>query len=171
MIYEIRLAGRDDFRHFGAIERAAAALFAEAGLPEIASHEPTDLEFIEAAARAGAVFIATGDNDPLGFILSAPLDRHMHIYELSVHPSHGKRGLGRKLVEAVCSHAQESGFAAVTLSTFRDIPWNGPFYASCGFRELQRHEWTPALLLAHYREEDLGLPIERRCFMRKELAE
>lgn len=171
MIYEIRQARPDDFHHFGAIERAASALFAGAGLPEIASHEPTDIEFIEAAARAGAVFIVTGDNEPHGFILAAPLDRHLHIYELSVHPAHGKRGLGRRLVEAVCTHAREKGFAAVTLSTFRDIPWNGPFYTSCGFRELRRHEWTPALLLAHYREEDLGLPLDRRCFMRKELAE
>ena len=171
MTYEIRQARPDDFRHFGPIERAAGALFVEAGLAEIASHEPTDVEFVEAAGRAGAVFVATEDGKPVGFILAAPLDRHMHIYELSVHPSHGKRGLGRKLVEAVCSHAKGEGFIAVTLSTFRDLPWNGPFYASCGFRELDRDEWTPALLLAHYLEEDLGLPIERRCFMRKELAE
>lgn len=171
MNYEIRHAASQDFPHFGAIESAAATLFAEAGLPEIASHEPTDLEFIEAIARAGNVFVATDGHEPVGFILAAPLDRHMHIYELSVHPAHGKRGLGRKLVEAVCNYARDNGFAAVTLSTFRDLPWNGPFYASCGFREIPRHEWTPALLLAHYREEDLGLPLERRCFMRKELAE
>ena len=170
MTYEIRLAEPHEFRSFGAIEIAAAALFADAGLPEIASHEPTDIEFIEASARAGAVFVVSSDCKPVGFILAAPLDRHLHIYELSVHPAHGKRGLGRNLVEAVCNHAKAEGFAAVTLSTFRDIPWNGPFYTSCGFREVPRHEWTPALLLAHYREEDLGLPIERRCFMRKDVA-
>ncbi len=93
----------------------------------------------------------------------------MHIFELSVHPVHGKKGLGRKLVEAVCDWSKDKGFEAVTLSTFRDLPWNGPFYLSCGFRELERHEWTQALLLAHYHEEDLGLPLERRCFMRREL--
>ncbi|MDX5367001.1 MAG: GNAT family N-acetyltransferase [Alphaproteobacteria bacterium] len=171
MAYDIRPAEPHDFRNFGAIESAAASLFAEAGLPEIASHEPTGIEFIEASARAGAVFVATADREAVGFILSAPLDRHLHIYELSVHPGHGKRGLGRRLVDAVCRHAQEKGYSAVTLSTFRDIPWNGPFYASCGFTEIPRQEWTPALLLAHYREEDLGLPVERRCFMRKEVAE
>lgn len=171
MIYETRRARLEDFRHFGAVERAAAALFESAGLPEIASHEPTDLEFIESVARTGAVFVAAQGDDVAGFILAAPLGQPMHIYELSVHPAHGRRGLGRKLVEAICAEARDNGFSAVTLSTFRDIPWNGPFYVSCGFRELPRHEWTPALLLAHYREEDLGLPLERRCFMRKELAE
>lgn len=171
MTHEIRQAGSQDFRYFGSIERAASALFAEAGLPEIASHEPTDLEFIEAVARAGTVLVATDGNEPVGFSLVAPLDRQMHIYEISVRPSHGKRGLGRKLVEAACNQARDNGFAAVTLSTFRDIPWNGPFYASCGFREIPRHQWTPTLLLAHYRERDLGLPLERRCFMRKDLGE
>ena len=169
MTYVIRTSDPRDFARFGSIERAAAVLFVDAGLPEIASHEPTDLEFVEAAARAGAVFVATADDAPVGFVLSAPLDLAMHIYELSVHPIHGRKGLGRRLVDAVCSHARDEGFPAVTLSTFRDLPWNGPFYRSCGFRELQRHEWTPALLLAHYHEEDIGLPLERRCFMRKDL--
>ncbi|WP_421865633.1 GNAT family N-acetyltransferase [Parvibaculum sp.] len=169
MTYDIRTSRPQDFALFGEIENAAGALFADAGMPEIAAHEPTDLEFIEAAARTGAVLVATADDTPAGFILSAPLDRAMHIFELSVHPLHGRNGLGRRLVEAVCAHAANDGFPAVTLSTFRDLPWNGPFYHSCGFRELERHEWTPALLLAHYREEDLGLPLDRRCFMRKDL--
>lgn len=169
MTYDIRTCGPRDVELFAAIEKAAGTLFVEAGLPEIASHEPTDREFIDASARAGAVFVAAADGTPAGFILSAPLGRSMHIYELSVHPSHGRKGLGRKLVDAVCEHARDSGHSAVTLSTFRDLPWNGPFYVSCGFRELARHEWTPALFLAHYHEQDTGLPVERRCFMRKDL--
>lgn len=169
MTYEIRLSEPPDFARFGAIEKAAGSLFIEAGLADIASHEPTDTEFVKAAARAGAVFVATADDALVGFILSAPFDRHMHIFELSVHPVHGRKGLGRKLVEAVCGWSKDKEFGAVTLSTFRDLPWNGPFYRSCGFRELERDEWTPALLLAHYHEEDIGLPLERRCFMRREL--
>lgn len=169
MTYLIREANAEDFVHFADIEKAAATLFSEVGLPEIAAHDPTGLEFIEATARAGAVFVALADSAIAGFILAAPLDRHSHIHELSVHPAHGRKGLGRRLVETVCDWAREKGDQAVTLSTFRDITWNGPFYASCGFREIARHEWTPALLLAHYREEGSGLPVERRCFMRKEL--
>ncbi len=52
MTYEIRLSEPQDFSHFGAIEKAAGSLFIDAGLAEIASHEPTDTEFVEAAARA-----------------------------------------------------------------------------------------------------------------------
>lgn len=169
MSYDIRLATQDDFASFGAIEKAAGALFIEAGLPEIASHDPTDLEFIQAASRAGAVFVATHDDTPVGFILAAPLGRDIHIYELSVAPAHGRKRLGRKLVEAVCTWSRDMGFKAVTLSTFMNLPWNGPFYASCGFDVINPDNWTPALLLARYREEDIGLPLERRCFMSRTL--
>lgn len=169
MNYLIRLAKPEEFQLFGAIESAAGKAFIEAGLPEIASHEPTDIKFIEANARSGAVFVSVLNDRPVGFILAAPLDRHIHIFELSVHPDHGRKGLGRSLVEAVCDWARENGSKAVTLSTFRDIVWNAPFYASCGFRILSEDEWTPALLLAHYHEDDIGLPLDRRCFMRKEL--
>ena len=57
MTHNIRPAEPSDLPHFAAIEQAAGALFSEAGLPEIAAHEPTDIEFIEAAARTRAVFV------------------------------------------------------------------------------------------------------------------
>ncbi len=40
MTYEIRLSEPQDFARFGAIEKAAGSLFIDAGLAEIASHEP-----------------------------------------------------------------------------------------------------------------------------------
>jgi len=38
-----------------------------------------------------------------------------------------------------------AGCAAVTHSTFRDVPWNGLFYRKHGFRDLQPSEWTPGM--------------------------
>lgn len=169
MTYEIRKARADELPLLAAIEIAAGALFADAGLGDIAEHGAAELRFVRSVARAAGVFVATTNDKPVGFILAAPLDVHLHIHELSVHPAHGRQGLGRRLVDAVCADAAARGFKAVTLSTFRDLPWNGPFYESCGFRILDESEWTPAFYLAHYHEEALGLPIERRCFMRKEL--
>jgi GNAT superfamily N-acetyltransferase len=94
----------------------------------------------------------------------------MYIHELDVSPPHGRRGLGRRLIDAASAFAAAEGTPAVTLSTFRDIPWNGPFYAKAGFREVPRNQWTPAFHLLHHREAELGLPVDRRCFMRKALA-
>ena len=98
------------------------------------------------------------------------LDRALHIHELDVSPAHGRRGLGRRLVAAACAFAKAEGAPAATLSTFREVPWNAPFYATAGFREVPRNQWTPAFHLLHHREMAHGLPVERRCFMRKELA-
>ena len=58
-----------------------------------------------------------------------------HIEEVSVHPDHGRRGLGRRLVEAALAGVQAAGHERLTLTTFRELPWNGPFYASLGFVE------------------------------------
>ena len=117
------------------------------------------------------MLVAADDHDvPVGFALIGFLDRELYLYELDVAPPHGRRGLGRRLVEAVLAFAVSEGTASVTLSTFRDIPWNGPFYAKAGFREVPRNQWTPAFHLLHARQIEAGLPVELRCFMRKELA-
>ena len=81
----------------------------------------------------------------------------------------GRRGIGAALVEEACQLARRERQAAVTLSTFIDVPWNGPFYERMGFRYLRREEWTPALHVLHLREIDKKLPMERRSFMRKEV--
>ena len=61
-----------------------------------------------------------------------------YVEELDVMPEFGRRGLGSRLLAAVCEWAREQRCAAVTLSTFRDVPWNGPFYRKRGFRSYSR---------------------------------
>ncbi len=171
MVYTIRRARPSEYALLPAIERAAGMLFKTVDWLNLDPDDVVDPEFIEAIARAGAVLVAASDRDaPVGFALTGFLDRALHIYELDVAPPHGRRGLGRRLVDAASAFASAEGATAVTLSTFRDIPWNGPFYAKAGFREVPRNQWTPAFLMLHHREMDLGLPVERRCFMRRELA-
>ena len=38
--------------------------------------------------------------------------------------------------DEVVAWAAEHGYDALTLATYRDVPWNGPFYASEGFVEV-----------------------------------
>jgi hypothetical protein len=47
--------------------------------------------------------------------------------------------------------------AGVTLLTFRDIPWNGPWYAGHGFVELPEEEFGPELRTHWQAEIDAGL--------------
>jgi predicted N-acetyltransferase YhbS len=88
---------------------------------------------------------------------------------LDVHPVHGRRGLGRRLVTAICEWATERGIGAVTLSTFRDPRWNRPFYASLGFRVIPRDTLSPALTVIVADEIRRGLDPDQRVVMRCQL--
>lgn len=125
---------------------------------------------LRARQRAGLVWIASDPEGlPAGFAVAAVIDGAAHLDELSVHPSHGRRGLGRMLALAVCEWAKQSGYKAVTLSTFIDIPWNRPFYERLGFRSLAEGELGPGLRRARGREASAGLPPEKRVCMRRDL--
>ena len=41
--------------------------------------------------------------------------------------------------------AARQGLPAMTLVTFRGVPWNAPYYERLGFRELAAPEVTPGL--------------------------
>lgn len=64
----------------------------------------------------------------------------VHIKELSVHADHQRRGLASKLIQAVkefaADYGTDNGISGLSLTTFRDVPFNGLFYARYGFREL-----------------------------------
>jgi hypothetical protein len=57
----------------------------------------------------------------------------------------------------------------VTLSTFRDVPWNGRFYRRHGFADLAPADWTPGMHLIHEQEANHGLRTEARVFMRRDM--
>jgi hypothetical protein len=51
--------------------------------------------------------------------------------------------------------ARDAGAARVTLTTYADVPWNGPWYARHGFAEFT--DLTPALAEVRVRERAAGL--------------
>lgn len=61
------------------------------------------------------------------------VDDGLHLHQLAVHPDHGRQGLGTALLAAVFARAAGR---AVTLTTFRNIPWNEPWYRERGFTEV-----------------------------------
>ncbi len=51
-------------------------------------------------------------------------------------PAFQQRGIGGGLMRACMIDARNSGFCALTLTTFRDVAWNAPFYSRLGFFEV-----------------------------------
>ncbi len=145
MTYTIRSARADDIHALPKIEQAAdAAHFA--GILENALRLPVDTpEQLEAARQAGRLWVAADETDsPVGYCFVRSIGITPHIEEVSVHPDHGRRGVGRRLVETALAGARDAGHSQVTLTTFRELPWNGPFYASMGFTEMPRAQVSAA---------------------------
>lgn len=93
------------------------------------------------AARAGQPgFLVVVGQPAVGFahVLELRPGRagHAHLEQLAVHPDAGGRGLGTMLLVGAMGEALDRGHEQLTLSTFADVPWNGPWYARHGFTEL-----------------------------------
>lgn len=104
--------------------------------------------------RNAAALLVSGD-PPAGYARVEVVDGRAHLEGLSVRPRFMRQGRGSELVLAACAWAAEHGFAEITLCTFAEVPWNGPFYAKLGFVEL--HELTPGLQALRETERRLGL--------------
>jgi GNAT superfamily N-acetyltransferase len=111
-----------------ALEVASDTLFATLGIGPLPPPGP-----VEELARS-LVVLVSGD-PPVGFARIDLVAGGAHLEQLAVHPDHGRRGLGRALVRAACAWAAAAGYDDMTLATYRDVPWNAPFYASEGFSE------------------------------------
>lgn len=167
----IRPTEERDLQHLEAIERSAGALFR--GIPElawIADDDITAAEDHRVWLELGTSWVAVDESDlPIGFLygeaVDAGSDGGFHIRELSVHADHQGRGIGRALIAAAIEHARSIGCAAVTLTTFIDVPWNAPFYARCGFVRLEQVPTGSRLAAILAEEVRNGLPGESRCAM------
>jgi len=164
--YTIVLARPSDLAALAAIELAAAALL-EGHAPASVLRETTDEAVLRAAQAAGRLWVALEGDAPVGFALVEVLPSGLpHLQELGVHPRHGRRGIGAALVRTVCEWTRRSGRGEITLTTFRDVPWNLPFYARLGFEEIPRAELGPELESLIREEARRGLEPERRAAMR-----
>jgi predicted N-acetyltransferase YhbS/multimeric flavodoxin WrbA len=168
--YDIRLARQEDLGLLNGIERAAAARFHQIGLDFVAEMEPLSLDLLQVQQEKGQLWVAVDPTGAaVGFAVAVTVDGVAHLEEVSVRPDHGRRGLGARLVRMVCDWARESGYPAVTLSTFRDVPWNAPFYARLGFQEMTEEELGPGLRAVQAHEMEDGFAMQTRVCMRKAL--
>jgi GNAT superfamily N-acetyltransferase len=168
--YEIRLARPEEVLGLPEIERAACVLFeAIPGIADLPLYLTPPADFV-AAQRQGLLWVAALPGAaPVGFALVERVDGCAYLQELDVLPDHGRRGLGTALIRAVREQARRSGLPAVTLTTFRDVPWNAPFYRRLGFRDLAPAELTPGLAAIVEAEEAAGLPRPLRVALRLDL--
>ncbi len=169
--FNIRLASGRDLPFLPDIERRAAALFLDRmedlGLTAEGLEQVTFASAFSSAQREGHLWVATVHSGRVvGFALVVIVDGLAHLKEVDVLPDYGRHGIGKALVETVCHWARGDGIPAVTLTTFRDVPWNAPFYAKLGFRVVDPSEIAPEHVALMDREREQGLRSDLRVLMR-----
>lgn len=148
-----------------AIEHAAGERFRD--YPELAWLAEGDVISAEQHldyAERGLSWLALANELPVGFILAETHVSSLFIVELSVHLDWQGKGIGRRLIACVADQARKRGLASLTLTTFRDVPWNAPFYARLGFEMITT--LTPELREKREEETAHGLAYDARCAMR-----
>ena len=173
----IRLATDEDAPYLPEIEQSAGAAFLSvAGLEWIAGDEVISAEQHQIYIAEGTVWVALSGNRCIGFVTAAICDDALHIIELSVHiielsveSGHQSHGVGRRLLETAKEHAETNRLPALTLTTFRDLPFNELFYRKLGYRTLAAADLSERLAAILKTEIDNGLPGDRRCAMRLDL--
>lgn len=157
--YTLRPATAADLAGLSSVERAAAALFPPTVLPDGWKQTTLPPEALTDGLAASLLWIAarTGSNEPVGFLLAQVQVRALHIAEMDVHPAHGRRGLGAALLGMACAAAAGRGLQHVTLTTFAEVPWNGPFYERQGFQRVTHPEVFSHLSDALHHEAASGL--------------
>jgi GNAT superfamily N-acetyltransferase len=167
--YTIRPALASDIHSMPAIEYEAARRFAVIGMANVAAMSREDLfpqDLARRLAAEGSVWIAAHNERPVGFAAAEAADGYGFLYELDIVPGHAGNKLGWSLVNAVETWARAKGLRGLTLATFRDVPWNRPYYERMGFVEWPRAELTPQHA-ASWRDQSIMLDMSKRLFMIK----
>ena len=124
----IRPVRPDELPLLPPLEAAADTLFEPLGIGPLPGPS-TPQQF------GAALVVLVAGEPPVGLCRIDAVGDLAHLEQLSVHPDHTRRGLGRSLLRAAVEWAASHGYGELTLCTYRDVAWNGPFYASEGFVE------------------------------------
>lgn len=169
----IRAARLDELRLLQGVEAAAGRCFREVGMPEIADDLPLPLAELARYQQSGLAWVAVDagadQGTPVAYLIAEPVDGNLHVEQVSVHPDHARRRIGRALLDHLAGYAAAREVPALTLTTFTEVPWNAPYYARCGFRALDDAEVTAGLRRIRAREAAYGLDRWPRTCMRKDL--
>lgn len=167
----IAAARLEDLSYLREIELAAAALLTGHAPDSVLKETVADGDLLR-AQQEGRLWVAlaqdpgSGGTLPVGFALVEQLAPDLpHLEELGVAPAHGRRGLGAGLVRAVCAWAARAGYQQLTLTTFRAVPFNMPFYARLGFEEIPASDLRPELQAVLRNEAARGLDPRKRVVM------
>ena len=167
----IRPANENDASLLPDIERSSGRIFRQwPGLEWIADDAVQSEEEHRTFIADGVALVAEVPGFGIAAFLNGTIaPEALHICQIAVYNDHQGHGFGRQLIEAAQQAAVDHGKNALTLTTFKDVPWNEPYYRRLGFVTLRNDEVGPRLRGILDSEIQAGLPMAHRCAMKKSL--
>jgi GNAT superfamily N-acetyltransferase len=154
-----------------AIEVSAGNAFHRIGMDAVADDPPLSPEALAAYVDVGLAWVATDGLDcPSAYILVREVDGWAHIEQVSVHARHARQRLGQALIEEAGRWASDAGLQGLTLTTYAEVPWNGPYYSRLGFEPVPEDSWSPGLREIVAEEAAHGLDAWPRIVMKRPLS-
>ena len=147
-----------------ALEQASAQRFV--GLMDaLAADDPTPAAALAGRIAAGGVIVATDGEAVVAFVLFRTVEDHAYVEQIDVLPSHAGRRIGAALLDMVAGRARAAGLKGLSLSTFKAVPWNAPYYRGLGFSEVADTALTPGMRAIREAHVARGLDETARVFM------
>jgi ribosomal protein S18 acetylase RimI-like enzyme len=158
----VRPARPDEFQPIRILERASAQRFV--GLMDaLAADDPSSAALLAERIAGDGLLVAASGESLAGFVMFRTVEDRLYVEQIDVLPAFGGRRIGATLLDAVADRAKAAGLAGLSLSTFRDVPWNAPYYRRLGF--LEAVDPTPGMRAIRAEHLARGLDEDARVFM------
>ncbi|MFC6707245.1 GNAT family N-acetyltransferase [Flexivirga alba] len=153
------------------IETESHRLYDLVGMSLVAAGNEPDLAGLQTAHAAGNLLIADCDGVVAGFIECRPIDETLYVAGVSIRSRFGRRGIGAMLLAAAECLAHAQDLTRLSLTTFRDVPWNAPYYQRLGWRGLAEAATPSGLAAIRARQREAGYERWPRVTMIKNLPD
>ncbi len=165
----VRLATNADCAQLQAVELSANRRFADVGMDDVAMEPAPDAAAWEPHCANSNLWVSVDAQDrPFGFLAAGPMGSFLFLYELAVAHDHQRQGAGHALLSAAEAGARALGLGEVFLTTFRDVPFNAPYYQRRGYRMVADEDLPAALQpVMDAERQRWSAPGRWRCAMRK----
>lgn len=171
-MYQTRRSTTDEIGILQAIENDAAILFGTIPGYSYCADLPcrTYDEHLDVLQKGVSLVAFDQTNGIAGFALILPVDNRPHLLELAVAREHQGKGVGNMLLDSVIQWVIATKHNDITLTTFREIPWNMPWYQRSGFVEFVPGTERPELLTICQHEKESEVGLKPRVAMIKKLS-
>lgn len=134
LLFKLRLARPGEGKRLYAIEKAAAQLFRDVGMDDIADAPATPPNVYETYIADDGALVCEDGGVTAGFLTWEARDSRSFICEVSVDTAFHGQGVGAQLIAAL---------QQPSLSCFTDVPWNKPYYERLGFKAVDPQTLGP----------------------------